>query len=125
MHFVNDLAFKYQAGPFRIAPLEFRWIDNARRAVGSIRLKARCWIGIKVFAGVHAKPVARACANIARAGEIAAWLGCKCTELWLSLDNVFQNQINLRSFWSPNTKMRFVFADQFGANWITTFWLRH
>ena len=60
VHFVNDLAFDFQSGPFRIAPSKFRWIDNARGTVRPIGLKTRRWIGIEVFAAVYSKTIASA-----------------------------------------------------------------
>ena len=121
VHFVNDLTLKFQAGPLRIAPSEFRWIDNARRTVRPIGLKARRRIGIKIVAGVYSETIARAGTNIDRPGEIAIWLGDKRMRILLRVRNVFQNDVNFRSFWSPNTKIGFVVGDQFGANRIAAF----
>jgi hypothetical protein len=94
------------------------WIDYARRTVRSFRLKARRRIGIKLFSAIYSKPVTAARADVDGAGKISTCFRCQRIEAWLRASAVFYNYINLSSFWRPNAKVRFVFADYFGANGV-------
>src|SRR5215813_1213970 len=44
VHFVDHLAVKSDSAPRDISPPKRRWVENARGAVRTFRLKARSWI---------------------------------------------------------------------------------
>src|SRR5262249_61408477 len=118
VHFVNDLAFEFQSGPFRVAPWEFRWIDDAGGTVRSIGLKARRRIWIRIFGAIDLKPVASTSASAGCTREIAAWLGCERARCWRAVCSGFQNNIRFPRLWHPHTKKRLLFTAQFGADLI-------
>lgn len=93
----------------------------------SIRLEPGCRIGMKILGLVHPKPIASARADVGHAGKIPVFLGLqrmKCS-LRVFRRAFFQNKIQLLSFRRPNTKMSFVFTNQFRANRIAAFCERH
>lgn len=93
----------------------------------SIRLKAGCGIGMKILGRVYPKPIASACAGGSDTEKIPAWLSfqrMKCP-LRVFRRAFFQNKIDMLSLGSPNTKVSFIFTNQFCSNRITPFCARH
>src|ERR1700686_3730391 len=64
VHFVNDVAFHFHAGPIGIRPFELPRIDSTRRPMRAVWLKARRRIGMKMLGLVYAKTVERSGASI-------------------------------------------------------------
>ena len=78
---------------------------------------------MKIFGVVYAKPVASARADFGDAGKIPVLFSferMKCS-LGIFRRVLLDHKMELVCLWRPNTKMRFLFADQFRANRIATF----
>ena len=86
----------------------------------TVRLKARGWIGVKMFGVIDAKPIKRACTSACNAGKVSAFLSLqrmKCS-LWVLLRALFENNVDTLRFWRPNAEIRLVCAEQFRSDWI-------
>ena len=90
----------------------------------SMRLKARSRIGMKMLGLVYPKAVKRSRVGVGNPRKIASIFSfqrMKCS-LRIFLRALFQNKIDMLRFWRPHPEMRFLWSDQFGADWITTFY---
>jgi hypothetical protein len=88
-----------------------------------MRLKTRDRIGMKMFRAVYSEPVERTRANIRGTRKITALLSIERVKCALRrfFRALLQNKIDLLGFWRPDAKVRFVRADQFRADRITSF----
>ena len=86
----------------------------------TVRLKARGWIGMKMFSVVYAKSIASARAGLDRAGKVSAFFGLQRMKRSLGiLDRaLFENNVDTLRFWRPNAEIRLVCAEQFRSDWI-------
>src|SRR5438128_4702113 len=117
------MSFHFHPGPLRIRPPEFTWIDNAGGTMRPVWLKTRGRIGMKMFGLVYPEPIERTGADVCIAGKITAlfglnWVKCARGSFFRAL---LQDEFDLLGFWSPNPEVRFVRADQFGADGIASF----
>ena len=91
--------------------------------MGSVRLKSRCGIRVKMLPLVHPETVERARAYVCRPRKISAFLWLErqkgAVRIWVG--PLLQNEINPLAFWRPKPEMRFIRADQLGADRITAF----
>src|SRR4051812_18586383 len=75
VHFVNDLALQLQTRPLLIAPRKLSMIDHRGGPMRPSGLISRCGIGIKIFAPIQPKTVARADADLGGPREVAIRFG--------------------------------------------------
>src|ERR1700737_2541158 len=89
----------------------------------TIRLKARCRVGMEMLVVIDAKAVKSSGASLGRARKISALFARERMKSALRiLDRAFlKNNSETFCFRGPNAKMRFVFADDFRANRVTPF----
>ena len=82
---------------------------------------------MKILGLVHPKPIASARADVGDAGKIPVLLRLQRMKCALRVFRraFFQNKIDMLSLRRPNTKMRYIFANQFRANRIAAFCQRH
>src|SRR2546430_16373470 len=82
---------------------------------------------MKILGVVYPKPIAGARADVGDTREIPAFFSfqrMKCS-VRVFRRALFEDKINVLRLWRPNTKMRFVFANQFRSDRITAFCERH
>src|SRR6266404_6569690 len=82
---------------------------------------------MKILGVVYPKPITSARADVDDAGEILTFLSfqrMKCS-LRVFRCALFEDKIDMLRLWRPNTKMCFVFANQFRSDRITAFCERH
>src|SRR6266581_4846367 len=82
---------------------------------------------MKIFGVVYPKPITSARADVGNAEKVTAFIGLQRMKCSLGVFRCafLDHKVELLRPWRPNTKMRFVFADQFRANRIATLCERH
>ena len=76
VHLIEDLAVARDTAPAPVRPVEAVGIDDARRAVRSLRLEARCRIGQQALLLIEPVAVESAVAQVGHERrEISIWLG--------------------------------------------------
>ena len=120
VHFINDLAFQFQAWPIHIRPSEFYWIDNAGGTVRSIRLKTGRRIGIKIRPIVYTEAIERTVGNIGNSEKISVLFGKQWVKYSLAIFRraSFEDKVDMFCFRGPNTKVNLLRPDQFCPNRI-------
>lgn len=87
----------------------------------TLRLKARCWIGMEILALIQSKAVARAGRDGGFTGKIApGFRGQRLKSprpFWIGI--FFEHDVDPASFRSPDAKVRPTGCDHFGADRIT------
>src|SRR6266496_2646720 len=78
---------------------------------------------MKILGVVYPKPIAGARADVGDAGKIPVFLSLHGMKRPLRIfrGTFFQNKIHMLSLWRPNTKTRFVSANQFRSNRVVAF----
>ena len=102
MHFVEDLAFEFHAGPGGIGPVEGGWIDYLRCRVRTFGLEAGSGIG-KAVAAIQAVFVSGAGFDtFGQAGKISTAVWRKRNH---SLPGTFDCDFHAAPFWGPDAEV--------------------
>ncbi len=121
VHLIDDLSANALSLPVLVGPGKRARIHHTRRAMRSLRLRARSGVGMAALAFIDAEAIERACIRRCDPGEVSVGLGAQRMKRArrIFIRRRFQRDIHRPGFRRPNAEMRLAVTEKFGTDRVT------